>query len=131
MAKKSDTGAETRKRARRREHAGVISRVSVRHGDRTRPCLWGHCCHDIVTHMKTTIDIADALLDQARAAADEDGTTLRALVEEALRQVLAQRSRRKPFVLRRASFKGRGLQPEWQGRDGDAIRRASYEGRGG
>lgn len=38
--------------------------------------------------MKTTIDISDALLDDARAAAARCSTTLRALVEEGLREVL-------------------------------------------
>jgi Bacterial antitoxin of type II TA system, VapB len=36
--------------------------------------------------MKTTIDIADALLEEARQAAEASRTTLRALVEAGLRQ---------------------------------------------
>ena len=36
------------------------------------------------THMKTTIDIADPLFDAAKAAAQQRGTTLRALVEMGL-----------------------------------------------
>jgi len=35
--------------------------------------------------MKTTIDIADPLLDEARKLAAREGTTLRALVERGLR----------------------------------------------
>jgi hypothetical protein len=38
--------------------------------------------------VKTTIEIADALLDAARTQARERGTTLRAIVEEGLRAVL-------------------------------------------
>ena len=40
------------------------------------------------THMKTTIDIADGLLDQARERARAEGRTLRAVIEEGLRRVL-------------------------------------------
>ena len=44
--------------------------------------------------MKTTLDISDPLLDQARKIAARDGETLRALVEQGLRKVVAERSAR-------------------------------------
>jgi hypothetical protein len=82
--------------------------------------------------MKTTIDIADALLDQARATAARDGVTVRALVEEGLRAVLAQRrARRARFQLRDASFKGKGLQPGVSLADWNDVAAEIYSGRGG
>jgi len=87
---------------------------------------------DMVTHMKTTIDIADAILDDARAVAARDGVTLRALVEEGLREVLGRRRmRRARFRLRDASFKGKGLQAGVDLSEWTAITSAIYGGRGG
>ena len=42
------------------------------------------------THMKTTIEISDALLEAAKQQAGDRATTLRALVEEGLRTVLEE-----------------------------------------
>lgn len=58
-------------------------------------------------------------------------TTLRALIEAGLRQVLRNRRRRARFRLRDASFGGRGLQPEFREGDWQRVREAAYEGRGG
>lgn len=81
----------------------------------------------IATHMKTTIDIADPLLEQARQAAADQGTTLRALVERGLRHVLdEQQQRSRPFRLRKASFRGRGLQPAVRDRSWEELRELSY-----
>ena len=44
-----------------------------------------------VTHMKTTLDIDDRLLARAKQQASAQGTTLRAVVEDALRARLATR----------------------------------------
>jgi Arc/MetJ family transcription regulator len=82
-------------------------------------------------HMKTTIEIADALLADAKQLAVREGVTVRALVEAGLRRVLEERRRRAPgFRLRKASFKGRGLQSELQGASFDRLRELAYEGRG-
>ena len=85
----------------------------------------------MVTHMKTTIDISTDLYDEVRRVAQEESTTVKALVEEGLRNTLAEHKRRAPFTLRNASFKGNGLQPEFSGASWDQIRNAVYEGRGG
>ena len=83
--------------------------------------------------MKTTIEISDALLVAAKRAAAERGTTLRTIVEAALRRYLettvggAQASPR----LRRCTFRGRGLQPGISESDWSRLRERAYEGRGG
>lgn len=82
--------------------------------------------------MKTTIEISDPLLQEARALAARDGIPLRELVERGLRQVLSQRKKgKRSFKLRQASFKGRGLVPELADANWDTIRDLIYEGRGG
>jgi Arc/MetJ family transcription regulator len=83
------------------------------------------------THMKTTIDLADPLLAEARKLVRRDGTTVRALVEQGLRQVLVQKRRAAPFRLRDASFDGDGLRPDLRGASWDRVRELAYEGRGG
>ena len=79
--------------------------------------------------MKTTVEIADALFEQARQVADREGTTLRALIEDGPRKALADRASEKPFRLRDASFKGpgRGLTPEFATGGWAKIRAAIYE----
>ena len=59
--------------------------------------------------MKTTIDISDALLFEAKMMAAAQGTTLRQLVEAGLRHALGQRQKAaKTFRLRKAVFTGKG-----------------------
>lgn len=82
------------------------------------------------THMKTTIELADGLLADARRVAAEEGTTLRALLEEGLRASLQRRAARPTFRLRDASFRGEGLQASFADADWPLIRAAAYEGRG-
>jgi len=78
--------------------------------------------------MKTTIEIAGPLFEEAKAVADREHTTLRALVEEGLRAVLASKTTAKPFKLRDASFKGcKGLAPEFADGNWERIRDAIYD----
>jgi CRISPR/Cas system-associated protein Csm6 len=81
--------------------------------------------------MKTTVEISDALLKEARKVAAREGTTVRAMVEQGLRQVLEERKAAKAFRLRKATFKGNGLQPGVSGASWEKIREMAYEGRGG
>jgi hypothetical protein len=85
----------------------------------------------MVTRMKTTVEIPDPLAEEAKEVARRDRTTLRALIETGLRQVLRERRRRARFRLREASFGGAGLQPEFRDGDWQRIREAAYEDRGG
>lgn len=80
--------------------------------------------------MKTTIQIPDGLLKEVRKLANEEKTTLKSLMEEGLRRIISERKRRGRFKLRKATFKGKGLQPNLEGATWDRIRDLSYEGRG-
>ena len=80
--------------------------------------------------MKTTVEIPDSLLAEARQLASREGTTVRALVEEGLRRIIADRRRTARFRLRKASFKGQGLQLGVADASWERIRELTYEGRG-
>jgi hypothetical protein len=80
--------------------------------------------------MKTTIDIADSILEQARELAARRGTTLRALVEDGLRRVVDDRREETAFRLRRVTYGGRGLRSEMADAGWDALRDVAYRGRG-
>lgn len=83
------------------------------------------------THMKTTIDISDPVLKEARKLAAREGITVRALVELGLRRLIAEKKSAGPFRLRKASFKGKGLQPGVKDASWERLRELAYEGRGG
>ncbi len=81
--------------------------------------------------MKTTVEIPNSLLEEARKLASREGTTVRALVEQGLRRILAERKQAPTFHLRKASFKGEGLQPSAADASWERVRGLIYEGRGG
>ena len=85
--------------------------------------------------MKTTLDIADPLFAEAKRIAARDGETLRSLVEQGLRKVLAERSRKaKPFKLRDASFGSPGapdMLSAYEAMSWEEKSALIYEGRGG
>ncbi len=80
--------------------------------------------------MKTTVEIADPLLRDARKLATSQGVTLRTLIERGLHRVLAEARPATPFKLRRASFRGKGLQPEFRDATWERLRDAAYEDHG-
>ncbi len=72
--------------------------------------------------MKTTVEIADPLFDEAKREAERSGCTLRELIELGLRRELEGRKRAKPFKLRDASVKGGKLVPGVRHDDARAMR---------
>lgn len=85
----------------------------------------------MASNMKTTIDIPDALLQEAKQLAAQEGTTLKALVSEGLRRIVADRQKKETFRLRKVSYRGQGLQPHLAGTGWEGIRQMAYEGHGG
>lgn len=73
--------------------------------------------------MKTTVEIADPLLKQAKAMAAKEGLTLRILIEEGLRSALEARTKNpsEKFHLRDGSFRGKGLRTGVQWTDLAAL----------
>jgi len=84
----------------------------------------------MVTHMKTTIDIADDLFQRSKRVSSECGMTLRELVSEGLLYAVEKRSSQPAFRARAVTFKGKGLAPEFRQAAWSAIRNAAYEGHG-
>ena len=81
--------------------------------------------------MKTTVHIPDSLLEEARKIASQERTTIKALIEEGLRRTIDDRKHKRSFRLRKATFKGSGLQPDVADASWEKIRDLSYRGRGG
>ena len=82
--------------------------------------------------MKTTVEISDALLEEAKKVALREDVTVRTLIEQGLRHVIAQRKQRRgPFRLRKATFKGQGLTAEARATGWERLRELAYEGRSG
>jgi len=78
-------------------------------------------------HMKTTVEISDAILAATRALANREGTTIKAVIERGLRHELAKAEHNSEFQLRRASFGGRGLKNDVTELKWDRLRDLAYE----
>ncbi len=65
---------------------------------------------NIVGSMKTTIDITDNLLTEAKLTASQENRTLREIIEASLRKYLAEKKTKSDFELKNKSFSGLGLQ---------------------
>jgi hypothetical protein len=81
--------------------------------------------------MKTTVEIAPALLARAKKLAARRQTTLRALIEAGLRHVLANEGEKRAlYRLPDARVNGQGVQPGIREGDWEQMRTLIYEGRG-
>jgi hypothetical protein len=80
--------------------------------------------------MKTTVELPESLLREAKRMAIKERTTVKALIERGLRAVVAGQKRGERFVLRRAAFRGDGLVSGRSLQDWAAIRDAIYSERG-
>jgi hypothetical protein len=72
----------------------------------------------------------DYLMEEAKRLAAHGATTMRVPIEKGLRRILAGIKGKKPFKLRKASFKGNGLQHGMAGVSWQQIRDAIYSERG-
>jgi hypothetical protein len=79
---------------------------------------------------KTTVELSDALLREAKQVALKERTTVKALIEQGLRLVVRERRPRGGFKLRPAAFAGDGLVAGRSLQDWSAIRDQIYAERG-
>lgn len=80
--------------------------------------------------MKTTIDLSDGLLAEAKRVARREGTTVKALVEQGLRRAIDERKGRVRFTLRDGAVDGQGLAPDVKAGGWAAVRDLIYRERG-
>lgn len=71
--------------------------------------------------MKTTVELPDRLVRDAKRLAAKEGITMRELIERGLRAVVAGRTHGERFTLRDASFQGDGLVAGRSLRDWESI----------
>jgi hypothetical protein len=80
--------------------------------------------------MKTTVELSDGLLRQAKRVALKERTTVKALIERGLRIVISNQNANRAFTLRKASFRGDGLMQGRSLSDWSSVRDAIYSERG-
>jgi Bacterial antitoxin of type II TA system, VapB len=76
--------------------------------------------------MKTTVELPDELMREAQELARAEGTTMKSVLEEGLRAVIARHRRTQAFTLPDASVGGRGLRPDVAEAGWAKIRELSY-----
>jgi hypothetical protein len=82
--------------------------------------------------MKTTLNLPDPIMAQARQFADQQGLTLKEVFIRALQALMVQeKAAEKPYVMVDARVHGQGLNPEYANADWPTLRALIYEGHGG
>lgn len=84
----------------------------------------------MVTHMKTTVELAPDLLELAKKRAIEQGVTFKVILETALWQMLKTPPKRRRRKMKDCSVKGQ-LQPGVDLSNWEQMRSIIYEGHGG
>jgi hypothetical protein len=80
----------------------------------------------MMTHMKTTVELPDELLREVQQLARAEGTTMRSLMEEGLREVIARHLAAGRFTLRDASVPGEGVSAQFADATWAQLREAAY-----
>ena len=80
----------------------------------------------MMTHMKTTVELPDELLREVQRLARAEGTTMRSLMEEGLREVIARHLAAGRFTLRDASVPGEGVSAQFADATWAQLREAAY-----
>ena len=82
--------------------------------------------------MKTTVELSEGIFRQVKDLARRDKTTIRQILESALRLYLREKDRNESDCrYQSSSFKGEGVCEGIQEGKWDTIRSLIYEGRGG
>lgn len=76
--------------------------------------------------MKTTVELPDELLHEVQKIARSEGVSMKSLMEEGLRAVLARHQASREFRLPDASVAGNGLQPGFRDARWEELRAAAY-----
>jgi hypothetical protein len=80
----------------------------------------------MMTHMKTTVELPDELLHEVQRLARAEGTTMRSLMGEGLREVIARHLAAGRFILRDGSVPGEGVSAQFADATWAQLREAAY-----
>ena len=89
--------------------------------------IWFNFPENMGTHMKTTIDLSDALFAAAKQFAAARGVTLRAIIEQSLARTLREKAPVHAFKLHDASVGGKGLTDAARALSASALRDLANE----